>query len=89
MNTRSFAVKCGRLAPKFKVKRVTKEYHDMPEPGSYDVKTTLQEYRVRNVNMGKDLPRNENIFLKHGTKVEKKPSNNRPTENYWTGKHVD
>ena len=41
MNTRSFAVKCGRLAPKYKVKKVTKEARDMPQAGSYDVKTTL------------------------------------------------
>ena len=64
MNTRSFAVKCARLAPKHKIRRVTKEYHDLPDAGFYDVKSSLQNYRVRNVQMAKDLPRSENIFLK-------------------------
>ena len=88
MNTRSFAVKCGRLAPKYKVKKVAKEAHDMPQAGSYDVRTTLQDYRVRDVQMAKDLPRNENVFLKHGSKRNDRAVDSRPAENYWTGKHI-
>lgn len=58
--------------------------------GYYDVKTTLQEQRVRTVRMEKDLPRGSGIFGGGGTpghSAQVGPEGPQ-LENFWTGKHI-
>ena len=85
-NTRSFAAKYGRMAPKHRVKRATKEARDMPQVGYYDVKTALQDPRVRSVRMEKDLPRDSKML--HGGKAPDRNAwaalDEQKVQNLWT-----
>ena len=90
MNTRSFAAKYGRMAPKHKVKQISKAYDDMPQVGYYDVKTTLQDRRVQSVRMDAYLPR-DSTMLKGGKAPDPnqwKALDDKSVQNYWTKKHI-
>ena len=69
-NTRSFAEKFARRAPKHKIKRVDKTEDERPQIGYYDSMDAFNRNcgpRIKNcVNMDKDLPRDDKHLMVAG-----------------------